>query len=88
MSGQQIDHLVGFNLGFTASSLTFEQSVERFRILVIGNANAGKTTILDKVCHAKGREPYCLDGKGDRVRSVSLEHRQWGSLRFFILGLD
>ncbi|KIL65054.1 hypothetical protein M378DRAFT_126079, partial [Amanita muscaria Koide BX008] len=31
--------------------------IERFRILVIGNANAGKTTILEKVCHARGRQP-------------------------------
>ncbi|KAF8508995.1 GTP-binding protein, partial [Hysterangium stoloniferum] len=30
---------------------------ERFRILVIGNANAGKTTILKKVCHAQGHKP-------------------------------
>ncbi|KAI0251028.1 hypothetical protein BJV78DRAFT_502167 [Lactifluus subvellereus] len=35
--------------------------IERFRILVIGNANAGKTTILKKVCHAKGRDPDCFD---------------------------
>ncbi|KAN0109796.1 hypothetical protein V8E52_008902, partial [Russula decolorans] len=35
--------------------------VERFRILVVGNANAGKTTILKKVCHAKGREPVYLN---------------------------
>jgi GTP-binding protein EngB required for normal cell division len=27
--------------------------VQRFRILVIGNANAGKTTILNKVCNGK-----------------------------------
>ena len=27
--------------------------VKRFRILVIGNANAGKTTILNKVCNGK-----------------------------------
>jgi septin family protein len=41
--------------------LILNQNVERFRILVIGNANAGKTTILKKVCHAKGREPVCLN---------------------------
>ncbi|KAM6495045.1 hypothetical protein JOM56_009668 [Amanita muscaria] len=41
--------------------------IERFRILVIGNANAGKTTILEKVCHAQGRQPVCLDGKGNEV---------------------
>ncbi|KAF8515016.1 hypothetical protein BU17DRAFT_52003, partial [Hysterangium stoloniferum] len=31
------------------------------RILVIGNANAGKTTILEKVCHARGHEPVYLN---------------------------
>ncbi|KAF8522583.1 GTP-binding protein [Hysterangium stoloniferum] len=35
--------------------------VERFRILVIGNANAGKTTILEKVCHAWGRQPIYIN---------------------------
>ena len=37
-----------------------------FRILVIGRANAGKTTILEKVCGvAKGTKPmiYNKDGK-------------------------
>jgi hypothetical protein len=42
-----------------------QAGVKRFRILVIGNANAGKTTILDKVCHANGRNPEIL---GKRVR--------------------
>ncbi|KIL65055.1 hypothetical protein M378DRAFT_162626 [Amanita muscaria Koide BX008] len=41
--------------------------IERFRILVIGNANAGKTTILDKVCHANDRKPVCLDVKGNEI---------------------
>ena len=37
-----------------------------FRILIIGRANAGKTTILEKVCGvAKGTKPiiYGKDGK-------------------------
>ncbi|KAF8333732.1 hypothetical protein F5887DRAFT_993265 [Amanita rubescens] len=40
-------------------------AIERFRILVIGNANAGKTTILKKVCHAQGREPVCFNRDGE-----------------------
>ncbi len=40
-----------------------------FRILVIGRANAGKTTILEKVCGvAKGTKPvfiYDKEGKFD-----------------------
>ncbi|KIL65046.1 hypothetical protein M378DRAFT_11140 [Amanita muscaria Koide BX008] len=42
-------------------------NIERFRILVIGNANAGKTTILEKVCHARGRQPVCLDVNGNKI---------------------
>jgi hypothetical protein len=49
---------------------TTELVIERFRILVIGNANAGKTTILEKVCHAKDRKPVCFDAKGNEVRHV------------------
>ncbi|KAN0118210.1 hypothetical protein V8E52_005471 [Russula decolorans] len=44
-------------------------ATERFRILVIGNANAGKTTILDKVCHARGRKPDCFDTNGNKTAS-------------------
>ncbi|KAF8525276.1 GTP-binding protein [Hysterangium stoloniferum] len=45
--------------------------VERFRILVIGNANAGKTTILEKVCHAQGREPVYLNSDSKLEPSAS-----------------
>jgi len=40
----------------------------RFRILVIGKANAGKTTILRKVCNAKpGVKPIIRDAEGREV---------------------
>ena len=36
----------------------------RFRILIIGRANAGKTTILKRVCNSvKGPEIYDVNGK-------------------------
>ena len=36
-----------------------------FRILVIGRANAGKTTILEKVCGvAKGTKPIIYNKEG------------------------
>ena len=39
-----------------------------FRILVIGRANAGKTTILEKVCGvAKGTKPIIHDNDGELV---------------------
>jgi septin family protein len=45
------------------------QETERFRILIIGNANAGKTTILEKVCNANGRSPDFLDAEGKKMDS-------------------
>ena len=40
----------------------------QFRILVIGRANAGKTTILEKVCGvAKGTKPIIYDKNGKSV---------------------
>ncbi|KDQ53136.1 hypothetical protein JAAARDRAFT_183441 [Jaapia argillacea MUCL 33604] len=42
----------------------------QFRILIIGRANAGKTTILQKVCNAKpGTKPIIYDKDGNKLRS-------------------
>ena len=39
-----------------------------FRILVIGRANAGKTTILEKVCGvAQGTKPIILEHNGMKL---------------------
>ena len=39
-----------------------------FRILVIGKANAGKTTILQKVCNAdENTIPVVYDAKGRKI---------------------
>ncbi|KAF8330460.1 hypothetical protein F5887DRAFT_1064134 [Amanita rubescens] len=49
-----------------------------FRILVIGRANAGKTTILEKVCGvAKGAKPiiYNKDGKSVSRGEHDIEHQ-------------
>jgi hypothetical protein len=41
----------------------------QFRILIIGKANAGKTTILRKVCNAKpDAKPIVCDAEGKEVR--------------------
>lgn len=40
---------------------------KRFRILVIGRANSGKTTILRAVCGTADEEPEVYDEKGCRV---------------------
>ncbi|KDQ13818.1 hypothetical protein BOTBODRAFT_111028 [Botryobasidium botryosum FD-172 SS1] len=44
---------------------------EKFRILIIGRANAGKTTILRAVCGAEG-EPDVYDQSGKKVRGLKL----------------
>ena len=42
-----------------------------FRILVIGRANAGKTTILEKVCGvAQGTKPIIYDQNGELLAKV------------------
>ena len=41
----------------------------RFRILVIGRANAGKTTLLQRVCKTT-ESPIVRDQEGNKVRSV------------------
>ncbi|KAJ8582234.1 hypothetical protein M405DRAFT_831015 [Rhizopogon salebrosus TDB-379] len=38
----------------------------RFRILVVGRANAGKTTLLQKVCNTT-EKPEIFDGKGKKI---------------------
>lgn len=43
-----------------------------FRILVIGRANAGKTTILEKVCGVQsGTEPIIYDQNGKLNQTLS-----------------
>ncbi|KDQ05907.1 hypothetical protein BOTBODRAFT_122131 [Botryobasidium botryosum FD-172 SS1] len=44
---------------------------EKFRILIIGRANAGKTTILRAVCGAEG-EPDVYDKDGNKVPDAAL----------------
>ena len=40
----------------------------RFRVLIIGRANAGKTTILKKICNST-EDPEIYDDKGNKVGS-------------------
>ena len=44
-----------------------------FRILIIGRANAGKTTILERVCGvAKGTKPIIIHGKEGKLNKSSM----------------
>ncbi|KAJ7759826.1 hypothetical protein B0H14DRAFT_2974143 [Mycena olivaceomarginata] len=57
-------------------SLTIEQIKERcprFRILVIGRRNAGKTTILKKMCDSDGSDLKIVDRNGNNVDASILE---------------
>ncbi|KAF9458945.1 hypothetical protein BDZ94DRAFT_1291825 [Collybia nuda] len=49
-----------------------KEKAERFRILVIGGANAGKTTILKKICDTTG-EPEIYNRMGRRIDASTLE---------------
>ena len=56
----------------------------QFRVLIMGKANAGKTTILRKVCNAKpDAKPVIYDAEGKRVKQdsakVGLENLSHGA---------
>ena len=64
-------------LPFRQSALDAEEirrECPQFRVLIIGKANAGKTTILRKVCNAKpDTKPIIYDPEGKKVgHGVSL----------------
>jgi len=49
----------------------------QFRILIIGKANAGKTTILRKVCNAKpDAQPIVYDAEGMEVKQAPTNVQQ------------
>ena len=72
------DHASGLICLMTAHNAHFSRNIpqgtKHFCILIIGNANIGKTTILEKVCHAQGLEPKFLDVDGKKVYDMGLEH--------------
>ncbi|KIN97360.1 hypothetical protein M404DRAFT_896586 [Pisolithus tinctorius Marx 270] len=46
--------------------------IDRFRILVMGRANAGKTTILQRVCNTTD-QPEIFNGKGEKVDATLVQ---------------
>ncbi|KIK21661.1 hypothetical protein PISMIDRAFT_538595 [Pisolithus microcarpus 441] len=46
--------------------------IPRFRILVMGRANAGKTTILQRVCNTTD-QPEIFNGKGEKVDASEVQ---------------
>ena len=51
----------------------------QFRILVIGRANAGKTTILHTLCNATG-DPTIFDRRGKKVKYMIQVHARYSHL--------
>jgi hypothetical protein len=49
------------------------QRCGRFRILIIGRANAGKTSILQKVCNTM-EQAEIFNSKGEKVRKLWIKH--------------
>jgi GTPase SAR1 family protein len=45
------------------------EKFKRFRILIIGRANAGKTTILQRVCKTR-ENPEIYNSAGEKVRNM------------------
>jgi GTPase SAR1 family protein len=43
-----------------------KEKIGRFRVLVIGRANAGKTTILQRVCNTR-ENPEIYNSAGEKV---------------------
>jgi len=46
------------------------EKIGRFRILVVGRANAGKTTLLQRICNTT-ENPEIFDGAGNKVNTAS-----------------
>ncbi|KIM66014.1 hypothetical protein SCLCIDRAFT_111659 [Scleroderma citrinum Foug A] len=47
--------------------------IGRFRVLVIGRSNAGKTTLLQRVCNTT-ELPETFNSEGEKVENLTLGH--------------
>ncbi|KAG1823184.1 hypothetical protein EV424DRAFT_1397180 [Suillus variegatus] len=56
----------------TIHSQDLRERFVRFRVLILGRANAGKTTILQKVCNTM-EHPEIYDNKGNKIDAVVVE---------------
>ncbi|KAI5988737.1 GTP-binding protein [Pisolithus albus] len=55
-----------------AKAKEYINRIRRFRILVMGRANAGKTTILQRVCNTT-EKPEIRNGKGEKVDAAVVQ---------------
>ena len=66
-------------------AIDYRSKCQHFRILIIGRANAGKTTLLKKVCNSI-EDPEIFSPSGEKViESVAFEHRQFTHLNQFTI---
>jgi GTPase SAR1 family protein len=68
-------------------AIELRSKCEHFRILVIGRANAGKTTLLKKVCDSKV-DPEIFSPSGEKVMLPALSRQIALSCRRSILQLS
>ncbi|KAF7373067.1 GTP-binding protein [Mycena sanguinolenta] len=54
------------------AAINLRQKCSHFRVLVIGRANAGKTTLLKKVCNSV-EDPEIFTPEGERIDLVIIE---------------
>ncbi|KAI6018394.1 hypothetical protein EDC04DRAFT_454890 [Pisolithus marmoratus] len=50
----------------------YMKGIRKFRVLVIGRANAGKTTILQRVCNTVDK-PEIFDGNGNKIDNAVVQ---------------
>jgi ABC-type branched-subunit amino acid transport system ATPase component len=58
-------------------STTPRDMCERFRILVVGRANAGKTTLLQRVCHSQPDEEPEIRRANPTASKARQHQRMW-----------
>ncbi|KAG1803368.1 GTP-binding protein, partial [Suillus variegatus] len=56
----------------TIEAHDLRQRIRRFRVLIMGRANAGKTTILQKVCNTMD-QPEIYDTQGNKIDTAIVE---------------
>ncbi|KAG2159557.1 GTP-binding protein [Suillus bovinus] len=56
----------------TIDAQVLREMIKQFRVLIIGRANAGKTSILHKVCNTTD-EPEIYDTKGHKINAAVVE---------------
>ncbi|KAG1826326.1 hypothetical protein EV424DRAFT_1537614 [Suillus variegatus] len=56
----------------TIEAQDLRERIGRFRVLIVGRANAGKTTILQKVCNTTD-QPEIYDSQGNKIDTAMVE---------------